>query len=481
MMKFEPTTTIDGPLTRWAGSKPLRAALTERDRSLSFSALEECVKGRASDIAARPAPRHMLAEGRCTAERLIQFLAILRTGRCAVVLDEEWSGSVRARVLAQLAAMEKPGRPRNDSLFYLGFTSGSTGMPKAFLRSHSSWIESFNACVQALGPDAAGAVLAPGSISHSLSLFGMLLGLWTGGGVVVQPRFSALQALASLESDQASCFIGVPSHLLAMLECARRKRFRPILGVRLVMISGARWMRHRTPELRRLFPCARIVEFYGTSETSFVSWIESDECTPAAVVGQPFPGVEIAIRPSDAAPGTGAIFVKSKMQFDGYAFDDRDPTEAHRDGHWLSVGDIGHVDAEGRLHLHGRHNRMLVTSGKNVFPEEVEALLEAMPGIAAASLHSRPDPLRGSSVVAVLNLCDADSQTFDSKLLHQHCRRELDGFKVPREFYVAPAWPRTQSGKTDHAALSRQLSALPEIPSDSSHTTTPLSCLRKLP
>jgi len=124
----------------------------------------------------------------------------------------------------------------------------------------------------------------------------MLLGLWTGAGVVVQEQFSAPAALGTLASGQTPCLVAVPSQLLLMLEWAQHRRLPPVRGVRLILISGARWTRSRTPELQALFPDARIIEFYGASETSFIAWTESHPDLPDAMVGQPFDTVDLEVR-----------------------------------------------------------------------------------------------------------------------------------------------------------------------------------------
>ncbi|MES2484147.1 MAG: AMP-binding protein, partial [Pseudomonadota bacterium] len=366
------------------------------------------------------------------------------------------------------------GGAQPTSAFYIGFTSGSTGVPKGFRRHHRSWTQSFLACTQAFGPDAATRVLAPGSVSHSLFLFGMMLGLWSGAGVVVQDQFSAARALDTLALGHTPSVVAVPSQLLMMLEHAQRRQLPPIEGVRLVMISGARWMRERTSQLRLLFPNARVVEFYGASETSFIAWMDASEAASAQAVGQPFAGVDIDIREPDAQ-GVGLIYVRSPMLFTDYVGGQGDPTAALRDGDWLSVRDLGSIDAQGRLCLVGRQNRMLVTSGKNLFPEEVEAVLAAHPGVAAVSVQGLPDPVRGQQVVAIVQPAD-DAVSLDAAALGAWCRERLEAFKLPRRWFACGVWPLTPGGKTDHPALGRALAAYHR----GADQQDPTSCLQVL-
>jgi long-chain acyl-CoA synthetase len=332
----------------------------------------------------------------------------------------------------------------------VGFTSGSTAVPKGFIRSHRSWTESFHTALASFGPGAAERVLAPGRLSHSLFLFAALLGLWTGAGVHLQDRFSPVLCLDLLAADAAGCLVGVPSQILLVLEAAERRKRPPIEGLRLVLIGGARWPRRETVRLRARFPNARIVEFYGTSETSLVAWTDSDPDLPEAVVGRPFENVELSIRDADEPGSAGPIFVRSPMLFDGYV--SGDDGSLLRDGDWISVRDMGLLDGSGRLVLLGRQRRMIVTAGRNLFPEEVEAVLEAHPAVAGASVLGVRDAIRGSLVLALLQ--PSGTGTAAPGVLASHCRALLPAHKVPREFVWCVDWPRTASGKTDHARLA---------------------------
>ncbi|MGY0193761.1 AMP-binding protein [Leptothrix sp. BB-4] len=468
---------VHAPLAHWARQRPLQPALTSEHGSLDWATLQARVAARAEAINASGAPSHRLVDpAASTVDQLIDFLATLASHRCAAVADPDWPEAVRAAVVRQLDALPATPLPdRPDAPFYIGYTSGSSGQPKGFRRHHRSWTESLRVCVDTFGPETCGRVLAPGRLSHSLFLFGMVLGLWTGAGTVVQERHSAARTLATLAAGDATVLVAVPSQLLMLLGLAQRNQQRhelrrqpgaaptPITATRLILISGAPWARAHTPALQALFPNARLIEFYGASELSFVAWQEADAAVPTAVVGRPFAGVEIDIRdrlvPGDPA-SPGRIHVRSAMLFSDYVGTPDPATAAIRtpdaEGDWLSVRDQGSLDEHGRLWLHGRENRMIVTQGKNLFPEEVEAVLEARPGIAAASVLGLPDDVRGKRVVAVL-LPEEGAAPPDIAALAAACRAALEPYKQPRRWWVAKPghWPRTRSGKTDHGAIAR--------------------------
>ena len=453
--------TVDAPIAFWARHRPDAIAIDDGVRCLSFAQLADAVAARAAALATQHAPATVWVDDALDLPgRLVDFLGIIASGRSAAVGDPDWPDAVRAQVLASIsqAPTDLPP-PVPETAFYVGFTSGSTGLPKGFQRHHRSWTESFRVCVDEFGQGAATRVLAPGRSSHSLFLFGMLLGLWTGAGVVVQEPFSAGRALDSLAHGHTPCMVAVPSQLLVMLALAARRKLAPMPLVQQIMISGARWMRGRTPELRSLFPNARIIEFYGASETSFIAWTDADADTPPEVVGRPFGNVELDIRDATTPGGPGLIFVRSPMLFMDYVGGDRDETAALRDGDWLSVRDVGFLDDAGRLCLMGRQKRMIVTQGKNLFPEEVETALCTHPDVLGASVHGVADALRGMQVVAVLDL--KPGSTLDAAALSAWCRTRLEAFKTPRSYFLCVPWPSTASGKADHSMLAGLVAALP--------------------
>jgi acyl-CoA synthetase (AMP-forming)/AMP-acid ligase II len=471
--KSDPLTDlVHGPLAHWASVRGHVVAISDgfdNGSSLTFSELNAAVQQRAAALSQAQAPATVLVDDSASSiHQLVEFLAITSSGRCAAMADPDWPATLRETMLEQIGQLPATlsTLPEHQSIsptapFYIGFTSGSSGMPKGFRRHHHSWTESFRICVETFGADASSAILSPGRSSHSLFLFGMLLGLWTGAGVVIQDQFSASRALNTLRQGQTPCLMAVPSQLMLMIELAARHAIVPIQATRLIMISGARWARHRTAELQALFPQARIVEFYGASETSFIAWMEADVSAPPQVVGRPFANVDINIRNATVPGGPGLIFVRSPMLFMDYIGAKTnlmaDVTAAIRDGDWLSVRDIGHLDAQGRLCLAGRQNRMITTQGKNLFPEELESVLTAHPGIAKASVQGIQDALRGMKVVAVVQLTPAYAGALHAAELSAWCRAKLEAYKAPKRYFVCDDWPLTTSGKTDHAALTLRL------------------------
>ena len=517
---------VHAPLARWARERPRQPAIIQdahgpHEQRLDFAGLHAAMRAWCPPEAAMAGQRitHataadtvLLTQAADPLTLLTAFLGVIHSGRCAAVADPDWPPALLARMAAALHIkdtfplghgqdkqgwLETPfpddeaslspafGPPSPDTPFYIGFTSGSTGLPKGFRRDHRSWVETFRVTLQDFGPAAQGRVLAPGRMSHSLFLFGALLGLWTGGGTSVQRRFSATRTLASLADGSCPVMVGVPSQLMLLLAAADHRRHPPIPQLKLLLVSGARWAHENTPALQQLFPQARIITFYGASETSYISWMESSADTPADAVGRPFSNVQIHIGPAPTLPDptqpaptpptparptpTGLIWVRSPMLFSGYV-NGHDGTAALRVGDWLSVRDVGWLDAEGMLHLAGRENRMIVTQARNLFPEEVEARLQAHPDIRQAAVLGLPDPQRGQVVHAIVQgaatlraphaspVLRASTPALQPPALAAWCRETLEPWKVPRHWWIWPGtWPMTASGKTDHAQLQAWL------------------------
>ena len=449
---------VHTPLREWARLRGDGIAITNGTQALTFAALHTALQARARHYTDLRAPAVVLVNpAQSLVDRLVDFLGIIESGRCAAVPDADWTDAVKQAV--QSAMLTQPCGLKSATTttpFYVGFTSGSTGVPKGFQRDHRSWVESFKVCLQDFGDEVRGRILAPGRDSHSLFLFGMLLGLWTGAGVVVQEQFSASAALDTLRQGLTPCLVVVPSQLLLIMELVAHRKIAVVAPVRLIMISGARWPRERTAELRALFPHARVIEFYGASETSFITWMDSDGAAPVSTVGRPFSNVSLQIRNPDR-DGVGMIYVRSPMVFGDY-FLTADSTAALRDGDWLSVRDLGRLDDQGRLHLTGRESRMIVTQGKNLFAEELEAVLESHPAIAFASVHGVADAVRGASVVAIICWSNPAATEHPGALqIGAWCKQRLEPFKAPRTVWVCDHWPYTASGKTDHKRLGHML------------------------
>ena len=204
-------------------------------------------------------------------------------------------------------------------------------------------------------------------------------------------RFRPDAVVRLIEGERATVLYTVPTQLQLTIKAAGDA---PLSSMRRILSSGAKWPAGQRELLRRTFPNARFAEFYGASETSFMTVAKADEGGPEASVGRAFSGALITIRDragrSRPAGKTGYVFVESPFLFMNYACGES--SDLLRQGEAISVGDIGFLDTQGFLHLVGRASRKIVTSGKNVYPEEIERVLECHPAVTCRGRIRRSRP-----------------------------------------------------------------------------------------
>ncbi len=355
--------------------------------------------------------------------------------------------ALKEQVLGALAQLHAGGP-------IVGSTSGTTGQAKRYRRSQTSWIASFEMDQETFGITADDVIVAPGALSHSLFSYALCQGLYRGATVILSERFRPDQVLQQIARYRASILYGVPTQLKLIVQTADQDGelgTTALATVRWVLSSGARWFTEVTPALTKLFPGAKIAEFYGASELSFVSAAVriGGSTAPVGSVGRPMPGVFVEIEED-------RIWVHSSGLFEGYLSDPPPDFHERVDGQgrrWMSIGDLGRLDEEGYLYLSGREARKVIVSGKNLYPEEVEQALLSHPAIAQAAALGRADALRGERLVAVV----MTKGLFDKADVIRYLRAVLEDFKVPRSFFLAQDWPMTVSGKTDVQAVQAGL------------------------
>lgn len=473
------------PFAEAATRAPDRPALVFDGAPLSYGALFEAVTRAGAGVAALTHAKGKHAKGKQAkaapprvalrlgnrAELLALFFGIVAAGGVVALLDPKWSAEQSASALATLqpdlllddasVAAWLDAQPGGWSLppvdpatpFLIGFTSGTTGRPKAFIRNQGSWLATLDASRAEFGIGADDAVLVPGPLVHGLGLYGAVEGLSVGAAVHVQPKFDAADAARRLADPGAAIttLVVVPTMLVGILDAAERQGLR-FPALRRVVCSGAKLAPAAHERLLARCPGVVVLEYYGASELSFVSLRDSREGAPPDSVGRPFHGVELSLRDDDGQPvptgQPGTVWVRSAMLSDGYIGGSDGSGFRAEDG-WGTVGDYGWLDAHGWLRLIGRAGDMLISGGLNVYPAEVEAALRAHPAVAEAVVFGLPDPYWGDAVSAVLWWRGTDRAS--SADLRAWCHERLEGYKAPRRVFAATDMPLTGSGKIARA------------------------------
>ncbi|MBY3205121.1 class I adenylate-forming enzyme family protein [Rhizobium laguerreae] len=341
-----------------------------------------------------------------------------------------------------------------DGIFLIGFTSGTTAEPKAYYRSRAPWRRSLDRGRVVFELEDAPSTMCPGALAHGLALYALVEALDAGGTFHSVRKWDPGVVARTLSSWHVERLVAVPTHIAGI---ATARAGEPALtSLRDVLTAGAKLDRNEVDSMRRLFPNARIREYYGASELGFmtVSTLVGGEIDfPIERVGQAYPGVGISIRdPEENDVGTdvaGTIFVKSDLIADGYLWGD--------DGHAFrvteagaTVGDLGELDADGMLRVIGRAGGMMISGGNNIYPAEVESALKACPGVEDAVVFGLPDAYFGQRIVAVVS-----GETVDPKILADHCAQMLGKYKIPKQFYHIRSWPMTSSGKISRGQVEQ--------------------------
>jgi long-chain acyl-CoA synthetase len=329
-----------------------------------------------------------------------------------------------------------------ETPFYMGFTSGSTGVPKAFIRSHNSWVASFSCTLYDFHVDDTDIVVIPGALIHSHFLYGAVSTLYLGGTIYLMENFSAVRVLEYIETFPVTVLYVVPTMIEAML-AEKRLVTKPLK----IISSGAKWEESSKRKIREQFLHLSMFEFYGASELSYVTVLSDEEnkIHPGSV-GKPCHNVELEIR-NDNIQVTetgqiGKIFVRSSMVFSGYIHpQSRDIQSIHDKNGWVTVDDMGYLDDLGFLHIVGREKNMILFGAVNIFPEEIETVLMAHPDVEEVAVIGVSDPYWGQIPIAVIK------GKAPKKELKKLCRENLSIYKQPRKWYFVDMLPHTTSGK----------------------------------
>ncbi|MET4145828.1 long-chain acyl-CoA synthetase [Arthrobacter sp. UYCo732] len=396
-------------------------------------------------------------------EFAVRFAAAVAGERQCAVLDPAWPEKLLQELRERLDGAVQPGGiAASDALadgppestFLIGLTSGTTSVPKAFTRSRQSWRKSFEASIAFFGLRQDDVTLAPGPLAASLNLYALAECLYAGSQFQTLESFDVGGAHAAITHDGVTRLVLVPTMLRLLSERGLTGGV-DASGVGSIICAGSKLDARTLKAARRWAPNATIYEYYGASELSFVSGagLPAGELDAGGTgIGRAFPGVEVRILDDvgstlpDGAPGN--ICVRSGIVSNGYLWGDDGQALRSFDG-WFTVGDQGYLDG-GELHILGRRADMILTSGKNVYPHEVELALASVPGVAAAVAAGMPDDIRGQRVVAGVVPAQGG---ISATQLRAGLENILARDKRPVQYFSLTELPTTDRGKVSRNML----------------------------
>jgi long-chain acyl-CoA synthetase len=372
------------------------------------------------------------------------FVAALRpTGLTTIVLS--------AQTLVP-GRLDPPAVGPGDTAAII-YTSGTSGTPKGVCQSFDNIVRNAQACIEHARMEADQVFLSAIPQFHSFGFTaGTVIPLILGATAWYLPRFSPVTLVSTIAEKEVSILIAIPSMYaaLAKMKNADRAALAPLR----LAISGGEPLSAGTAQAFKERFDIDVMEGYGLTETSPVVAVNMPWAQRRGSVGRPLPGITVTAvdeagrpRPAGAA---GELTVRGHCLMKGYHNRPDLTADVIRDGA-LHTGDIGHVDADGFIHITGRAKEMMIVGGENVFPIEIESVLCSHPAVAEAAVVGMPDEVRGEVPLAFV-IPSASAQIAESEL-RSFCREKLAGFKVPREIRIEQDLPRGPTGKILKRAL----------------------------
>ncbi|WP_310632608.1 AMP-binding protein [Paraburkholderia sp.] len=360
-------------------------------------------------------------------------------------------------------APRAPVAAERDDLAFLQYTGGTTGVAKGAMLTHASilanvlqakaWIaDQLNAEAET--------VLTPLPLYHiySLTVNALIFMLLGGRNILIANPRDMKRVMKTIRHEQFSCMSAVNTLYNAFLDNAEF-RARDFSGLKLAMAGGMATQKAIADRFRAVTG-KPIVEGYGLTECSPIVTLNPVDLTHLqdfeGSIGLPAPSTQVRLRRDDGTWARigepGELCVKGPQVMRGYWNRPDETAKVFVSDGWLTTGDIGVMDARGYIRLIDRKKDMILVSGFNVYPNEIEDVIATHPGVREVAAIGVPDPVQGERVKVFVVRRDA---TLTADALIQYCRQQLTGYKVPRMVEFRDELPQSTIGKI----LRRELRA----------------------
>jgi malonyl-CoA/methylmalonyl-CoA synthetase len=390
----------------------------------------------------------------------VSKIAFLAGTRHVYTLDEDRSGTLLDRA-AHHGDTHVPVARDSGDLAAILYTSGTTGRSKGAMLTHGNLLSNAQVLHRVWGWKPDDVLIHALPIFHVHGLFVASHGaLLAGAKMIWFARFDPAAVVERL--PQASIFMGVPTLYVRLLSEPRLTRD-TCRSMRLFISGSAPLLIETFTDWQRRTGHT-ILERYGMSETVMLT---SNPYAPAAdrrggTVGTPLPGVQLRVVSDKGLPmGTGevgGVEVKGPNVFKGYWRMPEKTADEFTTDLWFKTGDVGRIDADGVLTIVGRSKDLVISGGYNVYPAEIEALLNELPGVAESAVVGVPHRDFGEAVVAVV--VPRPGAALDTAAMIAAVKSRIAGFKVPKQLFVVEELPRNAMGKVQKNLLREQHKAL---------------------
>jgi long-chain acyl-CoA synthetase len=364
---------------------------------------------------------------------------------------------------------ELPTLSGGDELAVLQYTGGTTGLSKGAMLTHrnllANTLQTRHWTPEAIDGQEVGLCVAPFFHSYGLTV-GMNLAVYAAATMVLLPRFSPKQVVKTIARYHPTMFPGIPTMYVAIMrEVGKRTE---ILRSVKYCISGAAPLPAKVQQDFERMSGGKVVEGYGLSETSPVTHCNplNENCVNGSI-GIPLPNIDAVIMDSETGrslpPGEiGEIMIKGPNVMKGY-WNRKDETEAIFHDGWMHTGDLGYMDEKGYFYIADRSKDLVVASGFNVYPREVEEVLYKHEAVLEAAVVGVPDEYRGENVAAVVTLKPGFTASDETRAsIIARCKSELTAYKVPKIIEFREELPKSLIGKVLRREVRQMLAKSPE-------------------
>ncbi len=394
-------------------------------------------------------------------ERSLESIKAIAHSASALIetLNADGSGSFTQKTLSLPGTFDTVSRSEDDLAAFL-YTSGTTGRSKGAMLTQGNLLSNARVLVDQWQFTSDDVLLHALPIFHTHGLFvATNVCLLAGSSMLFLPKFE-LDVVLNL-MPTATTMMGVPTFYTRLLSDQRFTR--ELAGHMRLFVSGSAPLLSETHVQFEERTGHRILERYGMTETNMITSNPYSGDRRAGTVGFALPGVEIKI--TDSSSGTslaqgeiGDIEVRGPNVFQGYwQMPEKTAEELREDGFFIT-GDLGQIDKQGYLQIVGRNKDLIISGGYNIYPKEIELILDKEAGVLESAVIGVPHPDFGETVVGILV---AEEQVVpDLDAIKQNIGQSLAKFKHPQKLVLMPELPRNTMGKVQKKALRERFNGL---------------------
>ncbi len=455
--------------------------LSASARRWSYAQLDAAAEGFAASLVRTPLPTDarvaILAEN--CAEYLVAYMGTMRAGCVSVPVNHRLPADTVRYILAdcraELCIVDAPRQPllppelsrrvmrtpdaaaapaarrQPPPTGEILYTSGSTGRPKGVVLSHAGQLWALSVHVGAT-PMAGERSLIVAPLYHMNALFNVSVCLLNAIEVVLMPRFDAVAYLKAAAEYRCTLLSGIPTMFALMARQRELLATLDLSSVKAVTIGSAPLTEALVARVQEMFPQAAISNGYGTTEAGPSIFEDHPQGLPRPLLSLGYPLPDVEVRLVGGTGEEGVLEVRSPAMFTEYLNLPQATGARLRDG-WYDTGDVMRRDTEGFYYFTGRADDMFVCGGENVYPGEIEKMLERHPAVLQAAVVPVPDEIKGEIPIAFVVLKD---RNLPLEELKRFALESGPAYSHPRAFVVVDELPVATTHKLDKRPLKAQ-------------------------